>query len=585
MFEELSHLAPNDPRYEEIVNRLREKGVDRDEIEEIINPQRPAFNEVYGDEPYDEDEGEEDEEMEEAEETVSSSSYSQAERQLLPSQTETGMHQGTVSPSRGLPQRSHNQSHDTFPVSAQNVRATAGLQLGQSQQNLTQPGQTQPHQLNSSQSGHNQHHQCLSQPSSQGHAQRAHLQQRHPLPHLNLPPPSNISQLRPNSQQAQPPKHVANLNQHRKVFQSPMQTCSSTTSSDTSDWQHHGPRPPMAAKPVPSSAASLQPQKMNPPRQMGPNRLPMPGQQMGGTIRPAAQSHQGSTAGRPLLTNTTQGGQNPRGQMPSQQMGLAQGAQAQQSQQGAVIQPPMVRGVSPRAMPPQHMVRPGAPSPNVGHRPVGFPIQGNLRPRTMTAPNVRTNGPLGQLRAPIPANRASQSRLDVQHMQEMLDKQIMAKKGAAALPNQSQVGTEDQSHLSASSLPPPNTHVFQTPLPKQFLPPRRPVSQALPLGRHPRPAGTPQGMQPLKPRFNAPVRPRVPIPISQTMAPPLQQSQSAPQVRIGSFSQAGPSGQATSPNKPVGTQQGSLHPLNDSSKSVQEHRKISPAAIPSASSK
>ncbi|GFR76499.1 sentrin-specific protease 7 [Elysia marginata] len=579
LFEELSNLPESHPRYEVIVNRLREKGVDRDEIDEIINPQRPAYRQVYGREPYDEHEDEEDEEMEDDEGTVSSSFYSEAERfrQFSISQTGTGMQQNTVSQSHSLLQ---NQNQ-TLLSSTQIVKAPSALQTGQLQQNVSQSGQTQPHKLNQLQSAQSQQ-QCLSQPSPQVNAPRAsiaHPQQQRPLSRPNFPSSSHVPQ-RPNSQhlqQQQRPKTLANIYQHRKVFQSPAQTYSSTIPSETSDCQQYGPKPPISAKSLPNSTVGLQAQEINPPRQVGPNRLPTPSQSV---VRSPGQLYQS----RAPIPSTAPGGQNPRGQVPLHQMAVGQGAQTQVLQQGTAVQPPMVRGVNPRA---QRMLRPGAPSLNVGPRSFGFPAQGNLRPRTMTAPNARTNRPLGQLRAPALPNRASQSRLDVQHMQEMLDKQIMAKKGASAVSSQNPAigplsqGTEDQSHFPTPPIPSQNT-----PQPRQFLPPRRPILSGPPIGRHPclppKHAETPQGMHPMAPRLNTPVRPRAPVPISQTMTSPPQQSPSAPQVRISL--QAGTSGQAVIQGKNVIPQQASLATA-DSSKSVQEHQKSFPAGLQTGVSK
>ena len=526
MFEELSHLDRRDPRYEEIVNRLREKGVDRDEIDEIINPQRQVYHQAY------EHEGEEDEEMDEEEGTVSSSSYSHAERgrQLPTSQAGTRMQQVVASQPRGLQQGLQNQGLSTFPGSSQNLRVNTGQQQGQLQQ-ISHSGQTQQHELNSLQSAHSQQQQNLSQqPSPQGHAQKplsSHSQSQHPMSRPNLPSSSHIPQLRQNYHQKQQPKTIAGkLNQPRKVFQSPVQSCSSTTPSKTSDWQQHGPRLPMPAKSLPSSTVGPQP-----PRQMGPNRQLVTGQQMGGVVRPVGQIQSGTTLARPPVANTIQGSQSPRSVTP-----------VLQSQQGTAIQPPMVRSVSPRAMPLHYrMALPGGSSPHAAHRP-GFFQQSNVRPRT---PGPRMNNPMGPRRAaaPAPPSQASQSRLDVEHMQEMLDKQIMAKKGASTVtnPNPAALPSQSADDQSQPSVPSQNSNVFQPPLPRPSLPPRRPVSAAQPpvrfSGLPPRRPVAPQGLQPpVAPRFNGPVRPRTTVPLS----PPSQQAPSVSQARMGSPSQTGP---------------------------------------------
>ncbi|GFN85785.1 sentrin-specific protease 6, partial [Plakobranchus ocellatus] len=556
LFEELTHLDRKDPRYEEIVNRLREKGVDREEIEEIINPQRPDYFQMYGTEEYDENE-DKDAEREEEEGTVSSSSFNQGERygQLRGGQVGTDVHDRL--PHSSLQQQPQHQSSTVAIQSRQSIKRPTDQQFKshiQPRQSLPHRGQASQQQQNMLQTVHNQQQQSFQKSSLQKHSQKQvlHSHQQHPAqsPNASVPSPAHISQRQQNWQQQQPKMAVtvSKLNQPKKVFQSPIQSNSSAEVSEPSGWQqqqmsfpssqqemHRLPRPPVPIKSS-SNIANCQQQGKNSPRQVAPNRLIAPG------------NPPGQNQATPLVNMSK--GPTLQNQGPTQPMAPSQGGAVQQLQQGATIQPPMVRAVVPRVMLlQQRMVRSSGPPSQVGHR----PQLRNLRPRAVALSSPLLQNPFEQARTHAPINQASQSRLDVQHMQEMLDKQIQAKKGAAAL---SGSNAEDQFNITRSAPP----RVFQTPQ-QRHLPPRQPVSTAWSMVRQPNmvakqpvaPVGAPPGYS----KSIGAVRPRNSSPMSLHRVPFSQQSSLASQTRMTPSLQTAQPGHVSGQGKPAVLPQGS----------------------------
>ncbi|XP_055887653.1 uncharacterized protein LOC106080000 isoform X4 [Biomphalaria glabrata] len=456
LLEELN-CCEDEERYEEIMNQLREKGVDPEELDEIMyhRNMRNYQPEMYNEDSYDEEDGEEGEEDEneenmEEEGCVSSSSQRQlGVEQHLPQVNL--QHRGPNTPGY---QAGHKQS-PMYPGSQQNIR---------------QPMKYNP-------AGSYQPHMIPGNPSQPGWI-KGNPSQRSPnpksIPHLTGPQgtPTQRPPMRPQLSVSSPTASTVKLVQPSVMISSnnlaPGQTSQNKPTpqhgltvqqTPISPTQQGSSRPMGTTQQGPSQPMSSLQQGASQTMgcvQQGPSQPVGHSQQAPsqstGSIQPGASQPMGSSQqgiSQSLGSN----------QLGPQLMGSAQ--QGPSQTMGSAGQLPSIRGVSPR-LPSQTVQQSTAqiqPELSAGQPRLNNNFQSLTRPSNAQQP----------VRPPLvrESSEASLARLEVQHMQQILDEEIKAKKGGGSsrqlLSNQTPALRPQQQ---------PVTSGYQ---PKHQLPPRQPI--------------------------------------------------------------------------------------------------------------
>ncbi|KAH9518462.1 hypothetical protein Btru_016862 [Bulinus truncatus] len=423
LLEELTYCE-DEQRYDEILMQLREKGVDSEELEEIIY-NRPFQSEIYPGGPFDDDDDDEEEEDDddeneenmEEEGLVSSSSQrnlglqqnslsSQLSQQRLPPpQTPVGNIQ------HGINQAPGGQKLVSKPPHSQNYQPASMVHPsgpGQAHALVRPPMKPGTNQLRIAQSNSGQCQQQNWQPMkfpAQGE--------------MRLPNPKTIP-LAPVSTPTQRP---------------PLRLQQQTATAFQGDKACSVSNPTGVVKPVQNAPS---PNNSN-------SQSFSPGQ--------ASQNKLNIQQGPPAQQPPSNPAAPPSQQGPSQPLSCP-------------AQPPLVRGAAPKASAPaQTQLQPEASD-----------AQQNLRlnsPHPFNKPHntPQTGASFSKASLAKETNEATLARLEVQYMQQSLDEEIKAKKGGG--PSQSRQHFINQN----PAIRPPPQQQQQQPVyqPKHQLPPRQPI--------------------------------------------------------------------------------------------------------------
>ncbi|XP_059149505.1 uncharacterized protein LOC131936507 isoform X3 [Physella acuta] len=584
LLEELA-VCEDEHRYEEIVSQLQEKGVDADELDEMMYNRNLGYGQnMFPMENYDEDEDEygDEEEDEEEEQEVSSSSQGQM-----------GFHQNMQRPPnvRMAPRGPHPPGAFPRPQNFEPNNMPGQQKMfpvpsaGQNMKNKPQGvGQT-----NSSTAGVN-NQPGLSAASSANPVCPQNKTVPQPQGAQQISPGQSPSPARQQSQlklQGQPSPNKLNPN-------SPSQ--GGQTVSQNPNWP---------SKPSPSQGEMRPPlPKPNPPAGTSPSKPTLPRLQQPG-VQPDAESSPSGVVVKPthhfIMPVNQSGLPNPgklsiRQGPPVNQMVL----NIQTNQQSTAMPPPAIRGISPKVSSPLQQ-RPSAvqsPTPNAGP----MSPTGAARPPAQMAPPSVIPKKLAPVKETAPSE-ASLARLTVEYMQQSLDKEIMAKKGVTpqppvqSQPPPAQVSAPESQPVPSPPVRPPqqqNQIPYQA---KPLLPPRlpipaildpnssigqvsqanRPICSVVPFTNQTKaPANSPRMTAPAQPGPTF-VKPRNPAPVSAASAhhsPGFNQNQMTSQQN--SFPPSTPPSPLARPPVPQGQATGQIVLQNPFSDQPKPHHEYEP---------
>lgn len=586
LLEELA-VCEDEHRYEEIVSQLQEKGVDADELDEMMYSRNLNYGQnMFPGENFDEDEDEygDEEEDEEEEQEVSSSSQSQM-----------GFHQNMQRPPnvRMAPRGPHPPG--AFPR-PQNSGPTSmpGQQKMFPVPSAGQNMKSKPQgvgQINSSQAGVN------NQPGLSSVCPQNKTVPQPPVTQ-QISPGQSPNQARQQSQlklQGQPSPNKSNPN------------CPSPggpTVSQNPNWQSKAS----------SSQGEMRPPKPNPPAGTSPSKPSLPRPQQPGVL-PDAESSPSGVVVKPthhfIMPVNQSGLPNPgklsiRQGPPVNQMVL----NIQTNQQSAAMPPPPVRGITPKVSSPLQQRPFGSavqsPTPNAGPMSPTGPARS---PAQMAPPPVNPKK-VAPVKETAPSE-ASLARLTVEYMQQSLDKEIMAKKGVTPQPPvqsqpPTQVAVPESQPVPSPPVRPPqqqNQIPYQA---KPLLPPRlpipaildpnssigqvsqasRPICSVVPFTNPTKaPLNSPRMTAPTQPSPTF-VKPRNPAPVSATSAhhaAGFNQNQMTSLVsQQNSFPPSTPSNPIARPSVPQGQATGQIVLQNPFSDQPKPHHEFEPQHTASA---